>query len=44
MLETVLDRFGDGTVLTAAGAVTGVLFGVMAQHLRFCLRAASVEV
>ena len=44
MLETVLDRFGDGFVLAAAGAITGVLFGVMAQHSRFCLRAATVEV
>jgi len=44
MLETVLDRFGDGAVLAAAGAITGVLFGVMAQHSRFCLRAATVEV
>ena len=44
MLEMLLDRFDDGVVLAMAGAVVGVLFGVAAQHSRFCLRAASVEV
>lgn len=44
MIEGLLERFGDGTVLAAAGAITGVLFGAMAQHSRFCLRAATVEV
>lgn len=44
MLETLLERWGDGTVLAAAGALTGVLFGAAAQHSRFCLRAATVEV
>lgn len=44
MLETVLERFGDGAVLAAAGALTGLIFGAMAQHSRFCLRAATVEV
>lgn len=43
MLEGLLDRFGDGTVLTMAGALVGVIFGVAAQHSRFCLRAATVE-
>ncbi|KEJ89532.1 YeeE/YedE family protein [Sulfitobacter donghicola] len=43
MLEMLLDRWGDGAVLAAAGAVTGILFGAMAQHSRFCLRAATVE-
>lgn len=43
MLETAIDRFGDNAVLAMAGVVTGVLFGAMAQHSRFCLRAASVE-
>lgn len=44
MIEGLLDQFGDGAVLAAAGAVTGLLFGAMAQHSRFCLRAATVEV
>lgn len=44
MLETLLEHWGDGAVLAAAGALTGVLFGAMAQHSRFCLRAATVEV
>ncbi|WP_108483485.1 YeeE/YedE family protein [Oceaniglobus ichthyenteri] len=44
MLETLIERFGDGAVLAMAGAVVGVFFGATAQHSRFCLRAASVEV
>ncbi|WP_138934762.1 YeeE/YedE family protein [Roseovarius arcticus] len=44
MLEVLLDRWGDGAVLAIAGAVVGVIFGAAAQHSRFCLRAASVEV
>lgn len=44
MIEALLDQVGDGAVLAAAGAVTGLLFGAMAQHSRFCLRAATVEV
>lgn len=43
MLETLIDRFGDGAVLMMAGAIVGVVFGVAAQHSRFCLRAATVE-
>ena len=44
MFETLLDRFGEGTVLFGAGAVVGIAFGAAAQHSRFCLRAATVEV
>lgn len=44
MLETLIDQWGDGVVLAAAGALTGVLFGAAAQHSKFCLRAATVEV
>ena len=43
MLETLIDRFGDKGVLMLAGALVGVIFGASAQHSRFCLRAASVE-
>ena len=44
MLETLLESWGDGTVLAAAGLLTGLIFGVAAQHSRFCLRAATTEV
>lgn len=44
MLEQLIDQWGDGTILMVAGAITGLLFGAAAQHSRFCLRAASVEV
>jgi len=44
MVEGLLDRFGDGAVLMMAGALVGLAFGAAAQHSRFCLRAASVEV
>ena len=44
MLETLIDQYGDGAVLMMAGAIVGMLFGAAAQHSRFCLRAASVEV
>lgn len=44
MIEALLDRFGDGIVLTVAGLLVGILFGAAAQHSRFCLRAATIEV
>lgn len=44
MLEAALDQFGDGLILLVAGAVVGLVFGMAAQHSRFCLRAATVEV
>ncbi|KIN61062.1 Lipocalin-related protein and Bos/Can/Equ allergen [Sulfitobacter noctilucae] len=44
MLETLTDRFGDAAILTCAGALVGLVFGAAAQHSRFCLRAATVEV
>jgi uncharacterized membrane protein YedE/YeeE len=43
VIETLLDRFGDGTVLLMAGLLTGLLFGVAAQRSQFCLRASTVE-
>ena len=43
-MEYLIDRFGDGHVLLMAGAIVGAIFGMSAQHARFCLRAASVEV
>ena len=43
-MENLLDVYGEGAVLFAVGAGVGVLFGAAAQHSRFCLRAATVEV
>ncbi len=43
MLENLIDRYGDGAVLMMAGALVGLVFGIAAQHSRFCLRAATVE-
>jgi uncharacterized membrane protein YedE/YeeE len=40
----LLDAYGDAAVLAMAGALVGVVFGAAAQHSRFCLRSASVEV
>lgn len=42
-IETLIERFGDGTVLALAGLVIGLAFGALAQRSRFCLRAAVVE-
>ena len=44
MLETLIDTYGDGAVLAMAGTFVGVVFGAAAQHSRFCLRAATIEV
>ncbi|RVT81753.1 YeeE/YedE family protein [Rhodobacteraceae bacterium CCMM004] len=44
MLETLIDTIGDAGVLGLAGLITGLLFGAFAQHSRFCLRAATLEV
>ncbi len=42
-LATILERYGDGTILALGGAVIGALFGFFAQRSRFCLRAAVIE-
>lgn len=42
-LATILERYGDSTVLATGGAVIGMLFGFFAQRSRFCLRAAVIE-
>lgn len=44
MIETLLDTYGEGAVLMMAGGFVGLIFGAAAQHSRFCLRAATVEV
>jgi len=43
-MEHLIDLLGDGGALVALGALVGALFGAAAQHSRFCLRAATVEV
>lgn len=43
MIETLIDTYSEGPVLMLAGALVGLLFGAAAQHSRFCLRAATVE-
>ena len=43
MIETAIEMWGEPALLMAAGIVTGLLFGAAAQHSRFCLRAATVE-
>ena len=44
MLEDLIETYGNGPVLAAVGVLVGILFGAAAQHSRFCLRAATVEV
>ena len=44
MIEVLIDTLGDGGTLMLAGAIVGLVFGFAAQHSRFCLRAATVEV
>lgn len=44
MIEELIARYGEGAVLMAVGGLVGALFGAAAQHSRFCLRAATVEV
>lgn len=43
MLEQLIETYGDGPVLFAGGLAVGLLFGALAQHSRFCLRAATIE-
>ncbi len=42
-LATILERYGDNTVLAIGGLMIGGLFGFCAQRSRFCLRAAVIE-
>lgn len=43
-MEQLIDRFGEPTLMLAAGVTVGALFGFAAYRSRFCLRAATVEV
>ena len=42
-LASLLEAFGEKTVVAIAGLLVGILFGVFAQRSRFCLRSAVVE-
>ncbi len=42
-LATILERYGDGTVLALGGLLIGSLFGFFAQRSKFCMRAAAIE-
>lgn len=43
-LEYLIDTIGDQGVLALGGGLIGILFGILAQRSRFCLRAATLEV
>ncbi len=43
MLEGLIESYGDALVLFGIGLAVGGLFGALAQHSRFCLRAATIE-
>lgn len=44
MLETLIERFGEPLVGAGLGLALGVLFGIVAQRSRFCMRSAAVDV
>lgn len=44
MMEVLIDSYGTAIVLTLAGVLTGLIFGMSAQYSRFCLRAAVADV
>ncbi len=43
-LTPLLDRFGDGAVLAAAGGLVGFAFGALAGRSQFCFRASVIEI
>jgi uncharacterized membrane protein YedE/YeeE len=44
MIDQLIDLVGDRNALAIGGLVIGIVFGVLAQRSRFCLRAATLEV
>ena len=42
-LASLLEAFGEKTVVAFAGLLVGIMFGIFAQRSRFCLRSAVVE-
>ena len=43
MLEGLIEAWGEPRLLFAGGLGVGFLFGAFAQHSRFCLRSATIE-
>jgi uncharacterized membrane protein YedE/YeeE len=43
MLQALIDRWGEPTLLAGGGLLLGGLFGFFAQRSRFCLRSAVIE-
>ena len=43
-MDHLLELYGEGAVLMGLGLLVGVVFGAAAQHSRFCLRAATIDV
>ncbi len=42
-LATLLEQYGESTILAMGGLCIGALFGFFAQRSKFCLRAAVIE-
>lgn len=42
-LTSLLEQYGEGSVLATGGLVLGLTFGFFAQRSKFCLRAAVIE-
>ncbi|MEM9248873.1 MAG: YeeE/YedE family protein [Pseudomonadota bacterium] len=43
-METLIDQFGEATLMLMTGIGVGAVFGYAAQRSNFCLRAATAEV
>ncbi|HRK25050.1 MAG TPA: YeeE/YedE family protein [Beijerinckiaceae bacterium] len=44
MLEAIIERWGEPLIGLASGALIGLIFGILAQRSRFCMRSAVIEV
>ena len=42
-LTSLIETFGDHSVLAMGGALIGLMFGFFAQRSKFCARAAVIE-
>ncbi|MEM9911350.1 MAG: YeeE/YedE thiosulfate transporter family protein [Pseudomonadota bacterium] len=43
-MDGMIERFGEPWLLTGAGFIVGLVFGLAASHAKFCLHAATAEV